>query len=193
MPEQTQDQTDQETIGSEKTPLQRGTSLLAKLRMLLFLAGVVVVECLVAYFYLPSASETAVMADALANNGSETDSPPNLDEPQDRDRKDEVEIDLGEFSVTSFKPISNSTLRIDFHLYGTVTTKEEETFQEAMAKNEHRFRDQMIVIVRSAEITDLSDAGLGLIKRKILEKTNRTLGKPLLQTVIFSDFSFIEQ
>jgi hypothetical protein len=43
----------------------------------------------------------------------------------------------------------------------------------------------------------LSDFGLGLIERKIErkipQKANRTLGKPLLQSVIFSEFSFIEQ
>jgi flagellar FliL protein len=54
-------------------------------------------------------------------------------------------------------------------------------------------RDNVIVIIRSAEITDLTDAGLGLIKRRILETTNKTLGKPLLQGVVFSEFSFVEQ
>ena len=34
---------------------------------------------------------------------------------------------------------------------------------------------------RGAEMTDLSDSGLGLIKRKILEKTNRTIGRTLIQ------------
>jgi len=34
---------------------------------------------------------------------------------------------------------------------------------------------------------------LGLIKRKILEKSNRTLGKPLLQEILIPDFSFVEQ
>src|SRR5436853_128840 len=43
------------------------------------------------------------------------------------------------------------------------------------------------------EVTDLTDAGLGLIKRRILETTNKTLGKPLLQGVVFSEFSFVEQ
>jgi hypothetical protein len=51
----------------------------------------------------------------------------------------------------------------------------------------------VIVTLRSSELGDLTDAGLGLIKRRILEKTNRTLGKPYLRSVIFSDFSFIEQ
>ena len=41
--------------------------------------------------------------------------------------------------------------------------------------------------------SDLTEAGLGLIKRKILEKTNRALGKPLLQEAVFSKFSFIER
>jgi flagellar FliL protein len=62
-----------------------------------------------------------------------------------------------------------------------------------LEENQHRFREQVIVTVRSSEITDLTDAGLGLVKRKIMDKTNRMLGKQLLQTIIFSDFSFIEQ
>ena len=47
--------------------------------------------------------------------------------------------------------------------------------------------------MRSVELGDLNDAGLGLIKRRILEKTNKTLGHPFLQGVVFSQFSFIEQ
>ena len=42
-------------------------------------------------------------------------------------------------------------------------------------------------------MTDLTDAGLGLIKRMILEKSNRALGKPLLHEAIFSRFSFEER
>jgi hypothetical protein len=41
----------------------------------------------------------------------------------------------------------------------------------------HRFRDQVIVTFRSAEMADLTDAGLGLMKRTILEKANRRCGK----------------
>jgi flagellar FliL protein len=51
----------------------------------------------------------------------------------------------------------------------------------------------VITIVRSAEMTDFADPSLGLIRRRILEKSNRALGKPLLVEVIFSDFSLVEQ
>ena len=103
------------------------------------------------------------------------------------------EVDLGEFTVTAYQPVSSSTLFISFHLYGSVTERQSEEFAKRMEDNKHRIRDNVIVIVRSAEITDLTDAGLGLIKRRILETTNKALGKPLLQGVMFSDFSFVEQ
>ena len=48
-------------------------------------------------------------------------------------------------------------------------------------------------LIGSAHQFDLTDAGLGLIKRRILETTNKTLGKPLLKGVVFSEFSFVEQ
>jgi len=170
-------------------------SLLAKLKVLLFVAGLIVVECLIAYLWLPDSAETAAMASAaLQAKARETDLlEQQPDAANDQQLADQIEVDLGEFSVTSFQPVSNTTLRIDFHLFGTVNAEDEKQFLSLMEENLHRFREQVIVTVRSADITDLTDAGLGLVKRKILEKTNRTLGKPLLRVVIFSEFSFIEQ
>lgn len=50
----------------------------------------------------------------------------------------------------------------------------------------------MIVEIRNCEVGDLEDAGLGLIKRRFLEKSNALLGKPLLRSVIFADYTFVE-
>ena len=103
-----------------------------------------------------------------------------------------VEADLGEFSVTGTQLSSGSTLRIALHLYGTVSGLDAERFETKMAEIQHRFREQVIVTLRGAQAADLSDAGLGLLKRAILEKTNALLGEPLLKTVVFSEFSFFE-
>jgi flagellar FliL protein len=105
----------------------------------------------------------------------------------------QIEMDLGDFSVTIFQPASNTTLRIDFHLFGAIRLDNESEFKARMEEHKHRFRDQVLVTIRSSDVSDLADPGLGLIKRKILAKTNETLGKPLLRSVIFSEFSFIEQ
>jgi len=109
------------------------------------------------------------------------------------DPPDQVEIDLEQFSVTAHQPDSNTTMRIEFHLFGVVSGADQEEFEKLLKANQHRFREQVLVTVRSAEGTDLADAGLGLIKRQILEKTNALFGKPLLKAVIVSQFSYMEQ
>ena len=105
----------------------------------------------------------------------------------------DVEVDLGEFCVTALQPTASMTLRIDFHLYGSVAAENEKEFKRLLEDNKHRLREQVLVTIRSADISDLTDASLGLIKRLILEQARKTLGKPLLREVIISDYSFIEQ
>ncbi len=106
---------------------------------------------------------------------------------------DEIEVDLGEYSLTAFQAASSTTLMINFHLYGTIAAAQEGHFLDKYEANVHRIREQVIMTVRSAEVADLTDPGLGLIKRQILEKTNRALGKVVLKGIIFSDFLAVEQ
>jgi flagellar basal body-associated protein FliL len=165
--------------------------LLGKIKILLFVALVIAVECVVAYWYLPKTAETAALAGSAVEDKGDSKSKAKEDAENDQNRQ--MEVNLGEFNVTAYQPASNTTLRIDFHLYGTVAASEQKLFMTRLEENQFRFREQVIEIVRGSEITDLTDAGLGLVKRKIMDKTNRMLGKQLLQTIIFSDFSFIEQ
>jgi flagellar FliL protein len=166
-------------------------SLFGKIKILLFVALVIAVECVVAYWYLPKTAETAALAGSAVEEKVESKTKAKQDAENEQNRQ--LEVDLGEFNVTAYQPASNTTLRIDFHLYGTVSVKEQKEFMTLLEENLHRFRGQVLETVRSSEITDLTDAGLGLVKRKIMDKTNRMLGKQLLQTIVFSDFSFIEQ
>jgi len=153
----------------------------------------VVIECMIAYLLLPSTGRTAEMVrETLVEQPQPA--PPTEPEagPEKEEIVDQVEVDLGQFDVVSFQPVSDSTLRIGFHLYGTVAVENQDEFLILMEENEHRFRELVIQTIRSAEITDLTDAGLGLIKRRISEKTNKLLGRPMLRVVIFSEFSFEE-
>lgn len=182
-----------EDAEAEAPAAEHPVSLHGKLKVPLFVAAVVAVECLTAWWYLPSPAETVARAETSMAAADAEDSPEESEQPGAEQTADRIEVDLGRFSVTSFQPVSNTTLRIDFHLYGTIRAEDQGVFLALMEENQHRFRERIIVSVRSAEITDLTDAGLGLIKRQILEKTNQTLGKPLLRSVIFSQFAFIEQ
>ena len=190
---------------SDTKPAPSGRALSMKLKIAGFILGVVATEWVVAYLYLPSAAPAATTptAPSAAHDA----------EPADAGKPDESsshaaghgggsktaahgvqqEVDLGEFTVTAYQPVSSSTLFISFHLYGSALDKHGDELAKRLEDHKHQVRDNIIVIIRSAEITDLTDAGLGLIKRRILETTNRTLGKPLLQGIMFSDFSFVEQ
>ena len=100
---------------------------------------------------------------------------------------------MGEYSVTVTRPNAPTVLRVDFHLVGTVEEGHFEEVKAAFDSNVHRFRDMVISEIRHLETSDFADPGLGLIKRRILEKSNALLGKPVLKSVVFSDFAYMEQ
>jgi flagellar basal body-associated protein FliL len=193
-----------------------GKKFFSKGKIIGLVGAIVLLQCVLAYLYLPG-GDSAAKAEAKKEAAAHADD-------KDKDASGDAhaenrEIDLGKFSLTAFDPNSNTTLLIDFHLYGTVavdasdkTAKEggeghagkgskgsesidddNSTFGKLFRKNQHRFRDQVIVIIRNATMPDLADPSLGLIKRQILAKTNSLLGEPLLKEIVFSDFAVVQQ
>lgn len=168
------------------------------LKVLGVVSAIIAVEMVAAAILLPSAHDTELTARKLksaregvfedksaAETGAEGGSPVAL--------KATREVDLGRFNVTRFNPQSNTTLIVDFELYGVVLATEESSFATQFEANKVRVREQVIMTLSAAEMNDLTDAELGLLKRRILEKTNRALGKPMLQEVLFSKFNFVER
>jgi len=200
--------------GTTNQPAPRSSStMLVRATVLLFVLAVIGAECLVASLCLPESPATA-SAPAASNEHGSKDGHSEKDKKDKKGKKDkksghegeptasdeeavspldQVEVDLEQFSVTAHQPASNTTTRIDFHLYGVVNESERGDFERLLKANQQRIREQVLVIVRSCEAADLADAGLGLIKRQILAKTNALLGKPLLRAIIVSEFSYIEQ
>ena len=192
-PEETGSDTSQDDPQSDPGA---GSGMKGKLIALAIVLVIVLAECAVAILAFPSANDTATLTQAmLAAPDVEANDVVVTEPPAEEQRSDEeaIEVDLGEFDVSSYQPLSNTTLRISFHLYGIVTVDDETQILDLLEAKRQRMREQVLVILRSAELTDLADAALGLIKRRILEKTNRTFGEPLLREIIFSDFSFMEQ
>ena len=172
----------------------------------LFVGVVILVECIAAYSLIPSPALVEAGAEATAKAAAEAAHAAHGDGHGDAEAghgddhgghgghaSHEVEVDLGKYNIVVHQPSANLTLRINFHLIGLVGEKEHHDFEKLYATNQHRLRDQVLSEVRNSEISDLTDPGLGLIKRKILAKSNDLLGKPMLKTVVFSDFAFIEQ
>ena len=131
------------------------------------------------------------------------------------------DVELGRFSLTAFDPNSNNSFLIEFHLVGSVVAgnsgkqakvrterdgsgeqgsksgdaaeNDDTAFEKLFKQERSRFRDQVIVIIGNAQISALSDPGLGFIERQILARTNSLLGEPLLKEIRFSDFAVVQQ
>lgn len=172
----------------------RGPSMKAKIQILGGILVLVLLECAVAYMVIPSPQDVIRAAEDQAQAGEANgDAMAQEAKPLAAD-EESVEIELGQpFGITAYRPLSESTMRIDFHLYATIRLSEKGQFEALMERNQNRFREQVIVTVRSSDESELTDPSLGLLKRKILEKTNNILGKPMVHSIIFSDFSFVEQ
>ena len=179
---------------AEETAAQDGGK--SKLRKMLliggFVTGAAAVQLIIAMMFLSTfASSAQSDAESLEEQVDEAIEKELVTSNGHGDSM--IEVELGEYTVTSFQPSSEITLRIDFHLFGTIAQGDQSEFASRFERNKNRVREQIIVTTRNAELTDLTDPGLGLIKRRVLTKVNRTLGRPLLTTIIIGDFSFIEQ
>jgi flagellar FliL protein len=178
---------------AEAAPQKSGGGLLGKLIIGGFMGGVVLVEVLLAYLLIPSKEEVA----ALAEENLSKKLPASLvtDElaVSEQDQKDSIEVDLGDYSLTAPQRNGSTALRVDFHLVGTVLEDDESEMSNLMDRHPARFRELVLYEIRNSEREDLDDPQLGLIKRRILGRSTDLFGKPILKSLVFDDFSYIEQ
>lgn len=195
---------------AEAAPSGQKAGWFWKVVVLGLILAVIGAECLFAFVYVTSTTQNALQAEAApakpakpAKPAAEEAGHGHTAEKKQHGKTgehgeaavagEEHEADMGEFQLTAFQAATNTTLLINFHLFGTIAGEEAGYFEANYEANKHRIRDQVLTTIRSAELADLTDPGLGLIKRQILEKTNRALGKPVLQAIVFSDFVAVEQ
>jgi flagellar basal body-associated protein FliL len=166
-----------------------------------FVGTVILAECLVAYMMIPSTAD--IEAKLKMQTAAEAEAAPTTEESATKAGEEEKtaetpteelsqEVDLGKFNLTLHRQASDVTLKVNFHLIGTVEGKKQAENKTLLEKNQHRLRDKIIFEVRNCDIADLTDPGLGLLKRRILEKCNEMLGKPVLESVVFSEFSYTQ-
>jgi flagellar FliL protein len=184
---------EQEAQVEPTKPAGRGIFRLVK--VVAFVSVIVVVEIVVAAIITPSAQETERLAQELAaaSAGESAGDRDHAEQAHHEDAHDLREVDLGRYNITRFNPTTNTTLAIDFELFGTVLADDVTDFEHHFENSKARIREQVTMTLHGAEAASLTDAGLGLIKRQILEKTNRALGEPMLKEVLFSKFNFVER
>ena len=184
-------------LSADEPPRRKPSAVMSIVKAVAFVSILVIVQVVGAAMFIPSGEETAELAKqyvAAKHGEADGEGTHATDDHDAHDTGEETaEVELGTFNITHFNPAANTTLSIDFELYGSVLATDEEEFHHLLEKNKVRVREQVIMTLHAAGSKDLSDAGLGLIKRQILEKTNRGLGHPMLREVLFSKFNFVER
>jgi hypothetical protein len=168
-------------------------NLLSRINVLLMLVAIVLGECLVAYLLIPSESQAKGTLGLQAPvQPASLEAPKETPEPHSSLGLDLVEIDLDSHSITVTDAATGSTWRVDFKLYGLTTKEDEQELMTVLPRVSKRLRERIDTVIRESDPNDLTEPGLGLIKRKISAKVNEALGKPMLRGVAINDFFFFE-
>lgn len=190
---------DTHDVDGASTAEKKKGGLFSVVKAVAFVSVLVLLEIAAAAMLAPSALETERLAQQLVGQAAEEHGESHGDEHGGHGESTHIdkhalkEVEMGSYNVTRFNPTTNTTLAIDFELYGTVLGDDATEFGHLFESSKARIREQVTMTMHAAQSSDLTDAGLGLIKRQILEKTNRAIGQPLLKEVLFSKFSFVER
>jgi flagellar basal body-associated protein FliL len=178
-----------------EAPKKKPSALMALIKPLAIVSVLVVVELVAATMMIPSAEATEELARELAKaaHGEEAAGEHEDDHEAHGEHVETEEVELLSDNLTRYNPDTDSTLNIQFSVFGVVLAEEKSDFEHHFKAHSGRIQEQIMLTLHGAESSDLSTAGLGLIKRQILEKTNRTLGKPMLREVVFTKLNFIER
>ncbi|MCA9106203.1 MAG: hypothetical protein KDA83_12285 [Planctomycetales bacterium] len=179
---------------SEEQPQEaaKGGGMLGKLIVGGVVALVVGIEAGAAYMLTPSPADVSASVRQqleAERDGDEVDQ----DLLPDTSNTPQVEVEIGEFNITIHQQAAESSYTISCKVIGTVAEKDKDEFDKLKGLNDARLRERIMIEFRNAQIGDLTDSELGLIKRRILEKTNALFGKPLLTSILLPDFNFYQQ
>ena len=170
----------------------KGGGVLGKLIVGTVVALVVGIEAGAAYMLTPSPAEVSASVKQQLEAERQNQAV-DQDLVIDASGAPQVEVEIGQFNITIHQQAAESSYTISCKVIGTVAVKDKDEFDKLKGLNDARLRERIMIEFRNAQIGELTDSELGLIKRRILEKTNALFGKPLLTSILLPDFNFYQQ
>lgn len=168
-------------------------SMLPKIIVSGFISFVVIAETFIFFFMVPSGDEVAVLAETRLIRKLEAHMSEEGEAVVEEDEDKIVEFRLGEYGVPFVPPGADRTYRVEFRLFGTVKTKDKEHVEKLYNERMGRFRHRMILEVRNATLSELTENELGLIQRRIFVTSNEIFEEPILLGVGFQDYQLTEE
>lgn len=174
-------------------PAPAGPGLMGKIVAAAVIGLIVAGEAALVYFFLPNADAIASRVREEVKQELNDGSEKLEDVAKTSEFTEQAEVELGSFSLAIHQPSTNSTLNVTCRVMGTIEKTDQAEFDKLLANNANRLRERIVIEFRSADLGELTDAGLGLLKRRILEKSNQLLGKPILKSIMFPEYNYYQQ
>jgi flagellar basal body-associated protein FliL len=104
--------------------------------------------------------------------------------------QERLTYDLGRFQLREIRPTRNETTKIDFQAYFAMSSDVSRQDLEKLEHWKHRFRDQIIVAVRTAQTKDFQEPRLERLRRIILFRVDRMMRESVVEDILFTEFTF---
>ncbi|MCL2347639.1 MAG: flagellar basal body-associated FliL family protein [Planctomycetaceae bacterium] len=159
--------------------------------ILMTVTAVVLAEVLVGYLLLPSPQRVnAEVEEAVKKTTQKSGKVPYKTAVVDAiHREEQIEVALGEaFNITE-GDVTNVPFRLSVSFSVLINKSDKDEYEKRYEANKSRIRNAVLVILRSAKQTEITDPTLGLIRNKIMVKVNEILGMPLVKEVLYTDIA----
>jgi len=109
------------------------------------------------------------------------------------DALEPVEVDLGRFDVTIPNASTNSTILVDFHIFAKMPKYKTEEVSEQLESHAHRFRQDVLLRVRSLGRPTLNEPNLTQLRQEIQEAIEEISPDSKIELIGFYHFRFLEE
>lgn len=147
---------------------------------------VILVETVVAFMIMPDASTVRTQAEADLKKAVD-EKKEDADIPTGADKGPDAELEIGSFSLLLHDAASDTNLQVTCKIFCTVSESDKGDAEKLLANNKNRIRERITIQFRQSDLNDFKESDLGLLKLKILEKTNQILGKNLIKEILITD------
>lgn len=150
--------------------------------LVLIALGILAVETIVAYQALPDTDRIAAQVRQEIRVSLREEEELAVEESE------LIEQSMGVFKGLITPENEPVTLAFSLEVHFLVPSDRVARYDNLASRKEHRLRDRIVTILRSANIDDFKTPGLPEVKKRIVESCNNVLGKPFIQDVVFSEF-----
>ena len=160
------------------------------------IAAVILIETGLAFYFIPDSKQVTaqfreeIKKELVEEFGGSEDL---LGERVNEEDVELIEKDLGAHEIIIRDSKSGAIYAVDCMVACTIKDADGTTFDKMYEANKYRVQEQIMIQFREANIDDLAEKQLGLIKKRISKKIDDLFGGKMIREVHLPEFSYYLQ